>query len=57
MANTEETVERHYPVGDDGADPPYLHPDYGSTVKRSPANPRNNFLSGLKVRDEGARTC
>lgn len=33
------TDERSYPPGDDGADPPYLHPDYGSTVKRSPSRP------------------
>ena len=26
-------------------------------VKLTGFTPRNNFLSGLKVRDEGARTC
>ena len=37
MANMDDTVERHYPAGDDSADPPYLHPNYGSTVKRAPS--------------------
>lgn len=37
MANTIDATGRHYPAGDDSADPPYLHPDYGSTVKRSPS--------------------
>ena len=36
MANS-ETVERDFPTNDDKADPPYLHPDYGSTVKRAPS--------------------
>ena len=35
MANT-DTGERHYPAGDEAADPPYLHPDYKSTVQKSP---------------------
>lgn len=38
MANS-ETGDRTYPLSDDGADPPYLHPDYGSTVKRAPSRP------------------
>ena len=37
MANTSDATGRHYPAGDDSADPPYLHPAYGSTVKRSPS--------------------
>lgn len=36
MANT-EAGERHYPTSDDTADPPYLHADYASTVKKSPS--------------------
>ena len=37
MANTTDATERHYPAAADSADPPYLHPEYGSTVKRSPS--------------------
>ncbi len=38
MAN-HDTGERYFPADDETADPPYLHADYGSTVKKSPARP------------------
>ena len=35
MAQTPQAYARHH----DGGQPPYLYPDYASTVKRAPAHP------------------
>ena len=39
MANTTDATGRHYPDSGQDTNPPYLHPDYKSTIKNSPARP------------------
>ena len=39
MANTTDATGRHYPDSGQDTNPPYLHPDYKSTIKKSPARP------------------
>ena len=39
MANTTDVTGRHYPDSGQNTDPPYLHPDYKSTIKKSPQRP------------------
>ena len=39
MANSTDVTGRHYPEGGQDTDPSYLHPEYKSTIKKSPKQP------------------
>ena len=57
VAKVTEELNTRFGLEEEEEEPPAAKPEPIPKVQQPPRESRNNFLSGLKVRDEGARTC